>query len=118
MTYKAQDEHRKEHKEDCQCAICTKVRGKAARVAVETAAIKAIEVSQLTSPEPLVIVDSRPTLNDLPLGSNFMYMGRNYKKIGGNAVQDRTKSDSETESLPGTTRVDVILVSHAVETDN
>ncbi len=82
------------HKKDCQCIVCQRIRTAKAKVA------QVVPVSE--------VVDPRPMLADLPIGTNFRYGASVYKKANDpGTVLDLTK-DYLPGVLPGNTRVEII----------
>jgi len=108
------------HKKDCQCIVCQRIKAKAAREAVPLQVISL--VSPLQVPPLTAAIDFRPRLGNLPIGTNFRFGTRVFKKLNDpGIVLDMTKPDDSSESLSGDTRVEIIgsglQAKHEVEAE-
>jgi len=94
------------HKEGCKCSVCRGIDTKPRKEEI-------VETVVETVVETIV----GPTLGSVPIGQNFRYNGRVYKKINDAVVQNFLNGDDTTESMPNNTVIDPIIPSHEVEPD-
>jgi len=114
------------HKKDCQCIVCQRIKAKAAREVVPLQVISPVSplrvISPLQVPPLTAAIDFRPRLGNLPIGTNFRFGTRVFKKLNDpGIVLDMTKPDDSSESLSGDTRVEIIgsglQAKHEVEAE-